>query len=121
MSRIAKSGKKAEMNGLVAAVRELEQVKQQAKALGIFTDDRALLECPSCGLLFQRERTVITKHIRNLLEEGELAENSVCANYAQTAADGKTYQTVYYNLDVIISVGYRVKSRRGTEFRIWAT
>jgi len=51
MSRIAKSGKKAEMNGLVAAVRELEQVKQQAKALGIFTDDRELLECPSCGLL----------------------------------------------------------------------
>jgi len=50
-----------------------------------------------------------------------LAENSVCANYAQTAADGKTYQTVYYNLDVIISVGYRVKSHRGTQFRIWAT
>ena len=71
--------------------------------------------------LFQRERTVITKHIRNLFEEGELVENSVCANYAQTAADGKTYQTVYYNLDVIISVGYRVKSHRGTQFRIWAT
>ena len=71
--------------------------------------------------LFQRERSVITKHIRNLFEEGELAENSVCANYAQTAADGKTYQTVYYNLDVIISVGYRVKSHRGTQFRIWAT
>jgi hypothetical protein len=51
MSRIGKSGKKAEMNGLVAAVRELEQVKQQAKALGIFTDDRELLECPLCGLL----------------------------------------------------------------------
>jgi len=51
MSRIAKSGKKAEMNSLVAAVRELEQVKQQAKARGIFTDDRELLECPSCGLL----------------------------------------------------------------------
>jgi hypothetical protein len=71
--------------------------------------------------LFQRERSVITKHIRNLFEEGELVENSVCANYAQTAADGKTYQTVYYNLDVIISVGYRVKSHRGTQFRIWAT
>jgi hypothetical protein len=71
--------------------------------------------------LFQRERSVITKHIRNLFEEGELAENSVCANYAQTAADGKTYQTVYYNLDVIISVGYRVRSHRGTQFRMWAT
>jgi hypothetical protein len=71
--------------------------------------------------LFQRERSVITKHIRNIFEEGELVEKSVCANYAQTAADGKTYQTVYYNLDVIIAVGYRVKSARGTQFRIWAT
>ena len=66
--------------------------------------------------LFQRERSVITKHIRNIFEEGELGEKAVCANYAQTAADGKTYQTVYYNLDVIIAVGYRVKSQRGTQF-----
>ena len=71
--------------------------------------------------LFQRERSVITKHIRNIFEEGELVEQAVCANYARTAGDGKTYQTVYYNLDVIISVGYRVKSQRGTQFRIWAT
>jgi hypothetical protein len=71
--------------------------------------------------LFQRERSVITKHIRNIFEEGELSEEAVCANYARTAADGKTYQTVYYNLDVIFSVGYRVKSQRGTQFRIWAT
>jgi hypothetical protein len=71
--------------------------------------------------LFQRERSVITKHIRNIFEEGELAEEAVCANYARTADDGKTYQTVHYNLDVIISVGYRVKSLRGTQFRIWAT
>jgi hypothetical protein len=71
--------------------------------------------------LFQRDRSVITKHIRNIFAEGELAEAAVCANIAQTAADGKTYQTLYYNLDVIISVGYRVKSHRGTQFRIWAT
>ena len=71
--------------------------------------------------LFQRERSVITKHIRNIFEEGELVEKAVCASYAHTAADGKTYQTVYYNLDVIISVGYRVRSHRGTQFRIWAT
>ena len=71
--------------------------------------------------LFQRERSVITKHIRNIFEEGELVEAAVCANYARTAADGKTYQTAAYNLDVIISVGYRVKSLRGTQFRIWAT
>src|ERR1035438_7334562 len=55
--------------------------------------------------LFQRERSVVTKHIRNIFAEGELVESAVCATYAQTAADGKTYQTVYYNLDVIISVG----------------
>ena len=71
--------------------------------------------------LFQRERSVVTKHIRNIFAEGELVESAVCATYAQTAADGKNYQTVYYNLDVIISVGYRVKSHRGTQFRIWAT
>ena len=69
--------------------------------------------------LFQRERSVITKHIRNIFEEGELSQEAVCANHARTAADGKTYQTVYYNLDVIISVGYRVKSHRGTQFRQW--
>ncbi len=71
--------------------------------------------------LFQRERSVFTKHIRNIFEEEELVEEAACANYARTAADGKIYQTVYYNLDVIISVGYRVKSQRGTQFRIWAT
>lgn len=71
--------------------------------------------------LFQRDRSVITKHIGNVFEEGELAPDSVCAKFAHTAADGKTYQVDYYNLDVIISVGYRVKSHRGTQFRIWAT
>jgi len=71
--------------------------------------------------LFQRERSVIAKHIRNIFDERELVQNSVCADFAHTAADGKTYQTVCYNLDVTISVGYRVKSHRGTQFRIWAT
>lgn len=71
--------------------------------------------------LFDRERSVITKHIGNVFKEGELAKNSVCAKYAHTAADGKTYQVDYYNLDVIISVGYRVKSQRGVQFRQWAT
>lgn len=63
--------------------------------------------------LFGRERSVVTKHIRNVFREGELDKNSVCAKYAHTAPDGKTYQIEYYNLDVIISVGYRVKSLRG--------
>jgi prophage maintenance system killer protein len=71
--------------------------------------------------LFGRERSVITKHLRNIFKEGELEENSVRAKYAHTAADGKEYQTQFYNLDVIISVGYRVKSQQGTRFRQWAT
>lgn len=71
--------------------------------------------------LFQRDRSVITKHIGNIFEEGELDPNSVCAKFAHTAADGKNYSVEHYNLDVIISVGYRVKSPRGTQFRIWAT
>lgn len=62
--------------------------------------------------LFGRERSVITKHIRNVFKEGELDADSVCANFAHTAWDGKTYQVLHYNLDVIISVGYRVKSRQ---------
>jgi len=71
--------------------------------------------------LFGRERSVITKHLRNAFKESELEEASVRAKFAHTAADGKTYQVQCYNLDVIISVGYRVKSKRGTQFRQWAT
>ncbi len=71
--------------------------------------------------LFGRERSVVTKHIRNVFKEGELDPAAVCAKFAHTAADGKTYQVDHYNLDVIISVGYRVNSKRGTQFRIWAT
>ncbi len=71
--------------------------------------------------LFGRERSVITKHIGGVFRERELEAKSVCANFAHTAEDGKTYQVDHYNLDVVISVGYRVKSKRGTQFRIWAT
>ena len=71
--------------------------------------------------LFGRERSVITKHLRNVFKEGELEEASVRAKFAHTAGDGKTYQVQCYNLDVIISVGYRVKSKCGTQFRQWAT
>lgn len=70
--------------------------------------------------LFGRERSVITKHLRNVFAEGELEADSVCAKFAHTADDGKIYQVEHYNLDVIISVGYRVKSPEGTRFRIWA-
>ena len=71
--------------------------------------------------LFQRDKSTISRHIKNIFNEGELSPKSVVAKFATTAADGKTYQVDYYNLDVIISVGYRVKSVRGTQFRIWAT
>lgn len=69
--------------------------------------------------LFEKERSVITKHIRNILREKEL-DDSVCANFAHTGSDRKVYKTNYYNLDMIISVGYRVNSKRGIEFRRWA-
>jgi prophage maintenance system killer protein len=71
--------------------------------------------------LFQKERSVVTKHLRNIFSQGELERASVSAFFAHTAADGKTYQVEYFNLDAILSVGYRVNSRRGTQFRIWAT
>ena len=71
--------------------------------------------------LFVKGRTTITEHILNIFKEGELEENSVCRKFRHTANDGKNYETKYYNLDVIISVGYRVKSKQGTQFRIWAT
>jgi len=73
------------------------------------------------ALLFNKGRTTITEHIKNIFQEGELDENSVCRKFRHTAEDGKSYDTNYYNLDVIISVGYRVKSQQGTQFRIWAT
>ena len=73
------------------------------------------------ALLFGKARTTITEHIQNVFKEGELDENSVCRNFRLTAEDGKSYDTNHYNLDVIISVGYRVKSPQGTQFRIWAT
>ncbi|MDF1498551.1 MAG: virulence protein RhuM/Fic/DOC family protein [Patescibacteria group bacterium] len=73
------------------------------------------------ALLFDAERSVITKHLRNIFKDGELNENSVCAKIAHTATDGKIYKTQFYNLDMIISVGYRVNSKRATQFRIWAT
>ncbi|MCB9052400.1 MAG: virulence protein RhuM/Fic/DOC family protein [Lewinellaceae bacterium] len=84
-------------------------------------DETVWLSQKQMAMLFDRDYKTISKHIRNIFKEGELEENSVVAKFATTAADGKTYQVDYYNLDVIISVGYRVKSRRGTNFRIWAT
>lgn len=71
--------------------------------------------------LFDVDRSVITKHLKNIFETGELEQNQVCAKIAHTAEDGKNYNTQFYNLDAIISVGYRVSSTRATQFRQWAT
>jgi hypothetical protein len=95
-------------------------------------DGRARIECRFEGEsiwltqklmaeLFQKDVRTINEHIQNVFEEGELPPDSVIRKFRITAADGKTYETQHYNLDVIISVGYRVKSARGTQFRIWAT
>lgn len=85
-----------------------------------FDEDTVWLSIDQMAELFQRGKSTISRHIKNIFSEGELVRESVVANFATTAADGKTYQVDYYNLDVIISVGYRVKSKRGTQFRIWA-
>lgn len=85
-----------------------------------FDEDTVWLSIDQMAELFQRDKSTISRHIKNVFSEGELVRESVVVNSATTAADGKTYQVDYYNLDVIISVGYRVKSKRGTQFRIWA-
>lgn len=72
-------------------------------------------------LLFGRDKSVISRHVNNIFKEGELEREAVVAKYATTAEDGKSYQVDHYNLDVIISVGYRVKSQQGVKFRQWAT
>ncbi|HAQ20914.1 MAG TPA: cell filamentation protein Fic [Prolixibacteraceae bacterium] len=84
-------------------------------------DDTVWLTQKQIAELFDKGRVTITEHIKNVFTEGELSEDSVCRKFRHTADDGKIYDTQYYNLDVIISVGYRVKSLRGTQFRIWAT
>ena len=83
--------------------------------------DTVWLSLNQVAELFQRDKSVISRHIKGIFAERELQPAAVVAKFATTAADGKTYQVDYYNLDVIISVGYRVKSHRGTQFRIWAT
>lgn len=70
--------------------------------------------------LFDVDRSVVTKHLRNIFQQRELEETSVCAYFAHTAEDGKEYQTRFYSLEAIIAVGYRVNSQRGTQFRQWA-
>jgi hypothetical protein len=86
-----------------------------------FENENVWLTQEQMAALFDKGRTTITEHIQNAFKEGELDENSVCREFRRTGSDGKDYSVKHYNLDVIISVGYRVKSLRGTQFRIWAT
>lgn len=84
-------------------------------------DENIWLSIDQMAALFGRDKSTISRHIKNIFREGELQQNSVVAKFATTASDNKIYQVDYYNLDVIISVGYRVKSAQGTKFRVWAT
>lgn len=83
-------------------------------------DETVWLTLDQMAQLFGRDKSTVSRHIKNIFEEEELQRDSVVANFATTASDGKTYQVEHYNLDVIISVGYRVKSVQGTRFRQWA-
>lgn len=80
-----------------------------------FDDETVWLSQSQMGQLFGKDKRTISEHISNIFKEGELNENSVVRNFRTTATDGKSYNTNYYNLDVIISVGYRVKSHQGTQ------
>lgn len=104
-------------NNIIIFKTEDEQVKVDVR----FYEESVWLTIDQMAELFERNKSNISRHISNIFSEGELERNSVVAKFATTAADRKTYQVDYYNLDVIISVGYRVKSLRGTQFRQWAT
>lgn len=84
-------------------------------------DDTVWLTLDQISTLFGRDKSTISRHIKNVFDTNELSKDSVIAFFATTASDGKVYQVAYYNLDMIISVGYRVNSNRGVQFRIWAT
>ena len=98
----------------------LYQPDKEVKLEVRLENETVWLSIDEMSQLFGRDISVIGKHIRNIFKEGELVKDSVWAKFAYTASDGKNYQVDYYNLDVIISVGYRVKSHRGTQFRQWA-
>lgn len=87
----------------------------------LYRDETIWCTQKAMSVLFDVDRTVITKHLKNIFNSNELQMNSVCANFAHTATDGKNYSTQFYSLDAVISVGYRVNSVRATQFRQWCT
>ncbi|RZO86150.1 MAG: hypothetical protein EVA65_04245 [Oceanococcus sp.] len=101
---------------------EIYQSGQQAIEVRVDADaDTLWLSLQQMADLFERDKSVISRHLKNIFSSEELARDSVVAKNATTAADGKTYQVEYFNLDAILSVGYRVNSKKGTQFRIWAS
>ena len=98
------------------------QAEDKAQGVQVFYQDETIWASQKAiAALFDVDRSVITKHLKNIFETGELLQESVCAKFAHTAEDGKTYSTLFYKLDAIISVGYRVNSIRATQFRQWCT
>ena len=98
------------------------QIEGKGQGVEVFyADEDVWCTQKAMSTLFDCERSVITKHLRNIFVSGELQEEAVCAKFAHTASDGKSYQTQFYSLDAIIAVGYRVNSIRATQFRQWAT
>lgn len=106
-----------EQNNFIIYTSENGKTKVNVK----INNETVWLSLEQLSKLFQRDKSTISRHIKNIFEEGELQRNSVVANFATTATDGKIYQVDYYNLDVIISIGYRIKSIIGVRFRMWAT
>ena len=94
---------------------------ENAKVQVVIKDETLWCTQKAMAQLFGVDRTVVSKHLKNIFESFELQQDSVCANFAHTAEDGKTYNTQFYNLDAIISVGYRVNSVQATRFRQWST
>ena len=105
------------MNKQIIVYEPNEQERMEVKTDG----ETVWLTQDQMCRLFGRDQSVIARHIKNIFKEGELERESVYAKFAYTASDGKTYRVAFYNLDVVISVGYRVKSIEGTRFRQWAT
>ena len=94
------------------------QAEDKAEGVQVFYKDESIWATQEViATLFDQGRPTITEHLRNIFASGELDQNSVCRKFRHTAADGKNYDTLFYNLDAIISVGYRVNSRRATQFR----
>lgn len=118
MAKSLKSNKKLSVQNPIIIY---EDSKDKPSVSTFIENETLWLTQKQIAELFDKDRSVITKHIQNIFEEEELQKDSVCAKFAHTASDGKSYETLYYNLDMILSVGYRVNSKSATKFRQWAS